>query len=237
MSSLTDRSQDIQAPGLEEPHPSPFPEPVDIPVLVDDVKHLGDFNMTRLTFFTIDATTAVVDCVSSLRERGVPFLLLGMSPVIHRPMLLSTTLFASSEHIDQLFNTIEDIEGLIVETAHIWLPNFLFEGGRSEWKLSPSGEESGAIRGAVWRLSLPLFRVALLFQREVIGAVGFAKQCRELVESPVAPLEYSPQETTAFRLWSAAQIDAARKNYLEQRKDPNRQVLDYVDEQGRLRAG
>jgi hypothetical protein len=236
MSSLTDRSQDFQITESEGPQLPPYPGPFDIPVLVDDVKHLGDFNMTRLTFFTIDATTAVDDWVALLRERSIPFLLLGLSPVIHRP-IVAPTRFTSPGQIDELFKVIEDTEGLVVETAHIWLPNFLFEEDGGKWDLSPSGEDSGAMRGAVWRVSLGLFGKALLFQREVISGARFARQCRELTESSVAPVEYSPEETAVFRVWSTAQIDAGRSNYAQQREDPSRGVLDYLDESGHARAG
>lgn len=236
MSSLTDRSQDFQITESEGPQLPPYPGPFDIPVLVDDVKHLEDFNMTRLTFFTIDATTAVDDWVALLRERGIPFLLLGLSPVIHRP-IVAPTRFTSPGQIDELFKVIEDIEGLVVETAHIWLPNFLFEEDGGRWDLSPSGEGSGAMRGAVWRVSLGLFGKALLFQREVISGASFARQCRELMKSSVAPVEHSPEETAVFRVWSTAQIDAARSNFAQQREDPSRGVLDYLDESGHARAG
>lgn len=236
MSSLTDRSQDIQITEFEGPDRPPHTEPFDIPVLVDDVKHLEDFEMTRWTFFTIDATTAVQDWVAPLRERGIPFLLLGVSPVIHRPRGPSTR-FTSPDQIDQLFDAIEDIKGLVVETAHIWLPNFLFDEDEGTWDLSPSGEDSGGTRGAVWRLSLRLFREALLFQREVISGAVFASQCREHMESSVAPVQHSPEETAVFRVWSTAQIDAARINYLQQQEDPNRRVLKYVDESGHVKAG
>jgi hypothetical protein len=236
MSSLPDRSQDIQIKELEGPDRPSHAEPFDIPVLVDDVKHLEGFEMTRWTFFTIDATTAVEDWVALLRERGIPFLLLGVSPVIHRPSGPSTR-FTSPDQIDQLFKAIEDIKGLVVETAHIWLPNFLFEGDGSAWDLSPSGEDSGGMRGAVWRLSLRLFGVALLYQREVISGAAFSSQCHEHMQSSAAPVKHSPEETTVFRVWSADQIEAARINYLQQREDPDRDVLEYVDESGHIKAG
>ena len=235
MNPLTAGSQGIKNTVSESPQSPPYPGPFDIPVLLDDVKRLGDFNMTRFTFFRIEVTTAVDDWVAMLRERGIPFLLLGISPVVHRPDL-ETARFTSPEQIDQLFDAIEEIEGLVVETAHIWLPNFLFEDG-GKWDLPPSGEDSGAMRGAVWRLSFRLFQKALLFQREAISAARFSEQCRELMKSPIVPVTHSPDETVAFHAWSGVQIDMARRNYVQQREDPSRGVLRWLDESAHTRAG
>jgi len=235
MNRLTASSQGIEVAVSEGPQSPPYPGPFDIPVLIDDVKRLGSFDMTRVTFFTIDATTGVDDWVAVLRERGIPFLLLGLAAAIHRPDLEAPR-FTSPGQIDRLFNAIEEIEGLVVETAHIWLPNRLFEDS-GEWDLSASGEDPRAMRGAVWRLSFPLFQKALLFRRELISTAGFSRQCRELTESPVPPVTHSPEETAAFRRWSTAQIDAARSNYQQQQEDPSRRVLDWIDESGHARRG
>jgi hypothetical protein len=219
----------------EGPLSPPYPGPFDIPVLLDDVKHLDNFTMTRFAFFTIEAATAIDDWVTLLRVRDIPFLLIGISSVIHRPDLEATR-FTSPEQIDRLFNVIEEIEGLVCETAHIWLPNFLFEGG-DKWDLSLGLENSPATRGAVWRVSFGLFQNALRFRQEVISAARFSEACHALLTYSKAPVTHSPKETAVFREWSIAQIDAARYNYEEQRKDPSRGVLNWLDESGQVRAG
>jgi hypothetical protein len=235
MNRSTPGSLGIEIAVSEGPQAPPYPGPFDIPALIDDVKRLADFNMTRLTFFTIETTTAVDDWVALLRERGVPFLLLGISPVIHRPNLEAAR-FGSTGQIDQLLNAIEEIEGLVVETAHIWVPNFVFEDSDRP-DLSPSGEDAAVTRGAVWRLSFGLFQKALLFQREIIGAAGFSEQCRELMGSPTAPVTHSPEETRIFRDWSAAQIEEARQKYQKRREERGRRPLRWRDKRGRFRAG
>jgi hypothetical protein len=113
------------------PKQPPYDGPYDIPVLVDDrPKRLGDFQMTRCTFFSIVATAAVDDWVAGLRADKVPFLLFGPFAVIHRPNLESAR-FTSPEQISRLFDHIDDVPGLVVENAHIWLPNFLLEAAAS----------------------------------------------------------------------------------------------------------
>lgn len=198
----------------------------DIPVLVDDVKVLGEFRMTRCTFYGIEASAAVHDWVADLRERGVPFLLFGLSAALHRPVGEARR-FGSPEQVDRLFATIEDTQVLLVETEHLWIPNFLFA---EVAKRSPG-------RGDVYRVSEDLFRKALQFQREVISAERFAEQCREAMASKVTLLQASPEESEVFRAWSGAQLEQARDNYQVQKADPERGVLSWLDEEGQVHAG
>ena len=58
----------------QSPLVPPYPGPYTIPILVDDVKQLRDFNMTRGSFFTIDASGMGDDWVAILRESKVPFM-------------------------------------------------------------------------------------------------------------------------------------------------------------------
>lgn len=220
---------------MDGPLSPPYPGPYDIPVLIDDVKQYEGFEMSRLSYFIIEATTAVDDWVAILRERGIPFLLFGPSAVIHRPNLESVR-FSAPDEIDWLFDEIESVEGLVVETAHIWLPNFLFETDR-QWKPRSIDEDSTARRGTIYRVSFNLFQKALQFQREVISGENFSEQCQALkdVGDPVVAL--STEETRVFQKWSVDQFELARKNYVEQRADPTRGVLPHLDEAGREIAG
>ena len=234
-SKTIDHSFSVQTASTEEPLVPPYFGPYDIPVLLDDIKRLDDFSMARFSFFTIEAASAVDDWVALLRVRRIPFLLLGVSAVLHRPDL-EVTHFTAPEQIDQLFDAIESVEGLVVETSHIWLPNFLFEE-RHDWVLSAGRENPATRRGAVWRISFGLFQRALQFQRETISPKRFVEECRELTAAAKAPAIHSPEETHAFLLWSQAQIEAARVNYAEQRDDPRRGVLQWLDKTGRIHAG
>lgn len=222
-------------PPAEHPGMHPFPGPYDVPVLIDAVRWLDDFDMGRCLFYTLEVSAAVDDWAAWLRARQVPFLLLGIWPVLLRPDL-ETPRFTSAKQIDQLFDEIEAHEGLLVETAHTWLPIMLFEVD-SQWDLALEAEGSSARRGAVWRVSLELFQTALRFERGLLSSAGFAEQCRTLADSGFPPLVYSPQETEVFRSWSTAQIEAARKNYEQQRDDRDRRVLRWRDRKGRFQAG
>jgi hypothetical protein len=213
----------------------PYSGPYDIPVLIDDVKQYEGFEMTRLSYFIIEATTAVDDWVAILRERKIPFLLFGPSAVIHRPNLDSVR-FRAPDEIDLLFDEIESVEGLVVETAHIWLPNYLFETDR-QWKPRSIDEDSTARRGTIYRIAFNLFQKALQFQREVISAGNFSEQCQAFMSAGDTVVAHSAEETRVFQKWSVDQFELARQNYVEQRSDPTRGVLPHLDKTGRQIAG
>jgi hypothetical protein len=242
------------------PRQPPYDGPYDVPVLVDDrPKRLGDFQMTRCTFFSVVATDAVDDWVARLRAEKVPFLLMGLFAVIHRPDLESAR-FTSPEQISALFDRIDDMEGLVVENAHIWLPNFLLEAAGSGGAES-SGESAGAggkaagepagadgkkaslggrhdvERGDLFRVSFPLFQRSLQFLGEVISAERFAEQVRELMDGDEPLLAPSPEEAATLHAWSAEQIADARDNYFKQRDNPAQVVLPYRDEEGNIHEG
>ena len=69
---------------LTEPISKPYPGPYTIPVMLDDVKQLEDFSMSRCTFFTIEAVGNFDDWIGYLRSQDVPFLVFGVTAVLHR---------------------------------------------------------------------------------------------------------------------------------------------------------
>lgn len=215
----------------QSPQVPPYPGPYTIPILVDDVKQLQGFNMTRGSFFTINASGMGDDWVAILRGQGIPFLILGVTNVLHRPDL-EHLLFSSPTMVDNLFDRIEVVDGLVVESEHIWLPNFLFDPHMGVYSIQKKPVELE--RGAVWRIGFGLFQMALTFRQEVIPADTFVERCWQLIKPGQILVGYSPEESDAFRAWSAEQYDAARQNFVAQRDDPQRGVLDYVDRYGNV---
>ena len=215
----------------QSPEVPPYPGPYTIPILVDDVKQLRDFNMTRGSFFTIDPSGMGDDWVAILREREVPFLILGVTNVLHRPDM-HNLLFDSAASIEHQFDQIEAVEGLVVESEFIWLPNFLFDPhiGYYSAKEKPVQLE----RGAVWRIGFGLFQMAVTFLQEVIPADTYQERCWQMIQSGQVELGYSHEESDAFRTWSDMQFTEAREHFLEQRDDPKRGVLNYVDKSGQV---
>jgi hypothetical protein len=215
----------------QSPSVPPYSGPYTIPILLDDVKQLRGFNMTRGTFFTIDASGMGDDWVAILRQQEVPFLILGVANVLHRPDL-DNLLFDSMGLIDSLFDRIESVEGLVVESENIWLPNFLFEPHFGYYSVQDKPSELN--RGAVWRIGFGLFQMALTFRQEVISTETYIERCWELIQPGQIEVGYSPEESAAFQAWSGAQYQAAKANFVEQRADPERGVLDYIDRHGNV---
>jgi hypothetical protein len=215
----------------QSPEVPPYPGPYTIPILVDDVKQLKDFNMTRGSFFTIDASGMGDDWVAILRGREVPFMILGVTNVLHRPDT-DNLLFVSATSIEQLFDQIESVEGLVVESEYIWLPNFLFDPHIGLY--SANEQPIQLERGAVWRIGFGLFQMAVTFLQEVIPADTYQERCWQMIQSGQVELGYSHEESISFREWSDAQFTEAKKHFLEQRQDPQRGVLNYVDEYGQV---
>jgi hypothetical protein len=171
------------------------------------------------------------DWVAMLRGQGVPFLILGVTNVLHRPDLESL-LFDSATLIDRLFDRVESIEGLVVESEYIWLPNILFDPQVGSYS---AGQMPAQLqRGAVWRIGFGLFQTALTFRQEVIPAHTYIERCRQLIQSAQIEIVYSQGESDAFRSWSDDQFEAAKVNFLQQRDDPQRGVLDYLDRHGNV---
>lgn len=217
-----------------EPISNPYPAPFTIPVMLDDVKLLEEFNMSRCTFFYIESVGNLDNWVGYLRSQDVPFLLLGITAVLHRPDI-HNELFRKPGEIEQLFVKVEDVDGLVVESEHIWLPNFLFKPYIVEY--SQDNKTTPLERGAIWRVGFGLFQLALAFQRELIGNAAYTIRCQELYEGDRSPIEYSEEESIAFQAWCREQIEAARQNYLRQRDDESLGVLGYIDENGMEIAG
>jgi len=212
--------------------PPPYPGPYDVPALVDDVKTLGSFTMTRCNYFTIEASHSVEDWVALLRDQGIPFLMVGSNPVLHRPSLKSHH-FQAPDQIDQLFDAIEALPGLLVESASIWIPNHVFRSGKPDLKEELKQDET-LRRGSVWRISYRLFQLAIQFRNEILTTGEFNEGLTELGGDAV---QYSEEETEAFRRWSKAQIEEARDIYYKRKTEKTGPILDYVDKKGNVQQG
>ena len=166
----------------------------DVPVVVDDSKSYGKFRITRCTYFTIECDAPSSNWVLELGKKSIPFLLIGLSGLIVRP-IRGGRLFESSDSIDELFDTIESHPSLYVDINDLWLPNKLFQG-------LPH-------RGQVYRVGFKLFHVAYLYREERISEDQFLRQCSELKGN----IRLSKKETRSFANWSRFQIQKAKDSF------------------------
>lgn len=168
-----------------------------IPVITDDVKMHKIFDITRLTYFSIECDVPSPNWTLILGDQSIPFYLLGLSGIIWKP-IGESDIFNSPYLIEQLFNTIEENPSLYVDINDIWLPNFLFSNFDNVHK-----------RGSVYRVKEDLFIRAHNYRENRIPAKQFQSICKELKDG----IAFSRDETISFQNWINNQIEKAKKLY------------------------
>ncbi len=168
-----------------------------IPVIIDDVKRYGRFQMTRCTYFTIECDTPSSEWTLDVEGQRIPIYMLGLSGIIWKPVG-KAELFGSVYLIDELFDAIERNPALFVDVNEVWFPNFLF---------TPPDNK----RGSLYRVSEELFAKAYLFASARIGKKEFVNYCKGV--SRTMAIWYSKEETEAFSQWQKTHIEGARQLY------------------------
>jgi hypothetical protein len=166
---------------------------MDIPLIVDDVKHYKGFHMTRLSYFTIESDVPLPEWTLELGDAKIPFLMLGLSGIVVGP--IHGDRFTDPDSIDSLFRAVEEDERFYVDLNDIWLPNGCFTNTSPE-------------RGQVFRTGLSLFSLALAYRETMEDADRFTGQTMDYCKE----LEYSEPETRAFEAWHQDQIRDAFEN-------------------------
>lgn len=189
-----------------------------VPVIVDDVKDLRDFKLSRCTYFTIECEQPWPETALGTELLRMPVLTLGMVGIVHAP--LEGDEFTEAEQMEALLAAVEEDERLEVETSDIWLPN-------EALALAKKGKKP--TRGDVFRLSHELFLIAHQHRRELLSN----EQLTEACAGRGAEIRYSKRETAAFEKWMEAEIKSAIQFY----KDNKKLALDYDDALGKGRGG
>lgn len=166
-----------------------------IPIIIDDIKRYETFRMSRCTFFSIAYDLSSPDWVLELEDSSIPFFLLGLSGIIWKPMGKKNR-FDSCDSISQLFDKIEELPELYVDTNDIWLPNRLFKDLPHK-------------RGFVYRVRVKLFTEALRYREDQTSQKQFLASCSGLKDS----VSFSKKETDSFRKWTTEQVEEARALY------------------------
>jgi hypothetical protein len=169
--------------------------PGDVPIVIDDVKHLKTFSMSRCTYFSIECDTPFLGWVIEMRKRKIPLLMLALSGIIYKPMEAEKK-FDSPEKFEDLFETIEKSPGVYVDTNDLWLPNFVFD----KKNLKP---------GSVYRIGFGFFKAGYGFRNQMFSKEEFIEQCKK--SRWIA--RYSAKETKALQLWHKMQVEEAKAHY------------------------
>lgn len=173
-----------------------------VPVIVDDPKRTGGFNMTRCVYFHIDCEDTLDGWTMDLGSGGIPFRMIGLSGVIVQPFD-GSLIFENAGQVGDLFSTVQKVSAesetdsmMHVELEEIWLPNDLLMWHRNE-----------ILRGDVFRIGYRVFRLAFAFNIGRLSQDEFLKQSMELRQ-----ILFSEKETEAIATWARYEIEMADKS-------------------------
>lgn len=168
---------------------------ITVPLVIDDVKRVPTFEMTRCNYFCIQCDTPAPGWFLQIAGRQVPFLIVGLTGVIHRPAM-DDERFDSPQKIDDLFDAIEAVPELYVDQEDVWIPNRMFDADEHK-------------RGSVYRIGLGLFRSAYNFRN------GLTRNQKSAFAGKGAnwKVSFSRAETEALSAWGDHQIAEARRQY------------------------
>lgn len=187
-------------------------EPVDVPVIIDSVKlprknvtspgglrAESDLrSITRCNYLSVECDSPKPGWSVRIGGLDLPFLMLGLTGVIHRPF--GDEQFDIPAKIESLFLSVEQMGGLLVNINDVWLPNFLFERSGA----TPS-------KGMVFRVHRDLFETAFLYREGCLAHGTFLERCHSLSRREAVII--SKKETEAFSIWHKEQISNAVHQY------------------------
>ena len=162
--------------------------------MIDDRKEIGDFRMTRATYFYVESIEPSTDIPTEIAEIDLPVFSLEFSGIIYKP-LKGEEIFTNSEQIEDLYLEVEKHESLYVDSDNIWVPNRLFNR-------QPE-------RGDIFRINHVLFiQLYVLCKDDAHLYVHM-----ENVQASEGEIVFSEIETEAFNAWIASIIEKAKTNY------------------------
>ncbi len=166
-----------------------------VPIFVDSVKSADGLHLTRCSYFSIECTLPSNEWTLELSDGSIPFLLIGLSGIILSP--INGSRFESIEQVEELFDSIESREGLLVDSQELWVPTMVFDR-RPE-------------RGVVYRAPLKTFAQAIRYTSSSISLEEYFENVKELGED--GTVRFSEVETTVFKSWEESIIEDAIASY------------------------
>lgn len=165
-----------------------------IPVMVDDRKDIGEFMMTRVAYFYIEAIEAPPDIPIDYSDLAIPFFPLEFSGVLHKPND-KKEYFETPELIEELYQAVERYESLYIDTDNIWIPNKLFN------KLPERGE--------IYRIPFDLYiKLYSLCRDDASLDAGISR-----FSDMDSLIIFSDVETIAFAKWTKGIVENVKTTY------------------------
>ena len=162
---------------------------MDVPIVVETLR--PSFPMVRCLYIAIEFETPSTQWSLGIAGQRLPLLMLGLTGVVQAP--LGENSFNKPGIIDEFIDTVENTDGMVL-FEDIWLPSDLFGNEVSE--------------GDVYRVGVDLFRHAFAFREGRSNEEKFRFAAAEFH----GQMEFSAEETVAFRKWSTATIERARSD-------------------------
>jgi hypothetical protein len=167
-----------------------------VPVIIDDVKRLDGFEMTRCIYFQIECEDTLDEWTLRVGNTETPFLMLGLSGIITQP-LSGSGVFGGPQEIEELFAFIENFQRpgwdephMYVEIADVWLPNHILERDRI------------VSRGDVYRVRYEFFQSAFAFTVGRLRERAFIRRALDARNEVV----FAENETYIFGDWVKREI-------------------------------
>lgn len=165
-----------------------------IPVMVDDRKDIGEFLMTRVAYFYVEAMEPSPEISIDDRNLCIPLIPLEFSGVLHKPSGLKEY-FETPELIEELFQSVESYNSLYVDSDNIWIPNQLFDK-------TPE-------RGDIYRVPLGFFiKLYSLCRDDARLSNGLFR-----FKDKESLIRFSETETIAFAKWVHGIVENAKAAY------------------------
>ncbi len=174
---------------------------VTVPIVVDSVKSIENYRVTRCSYFLVENSEPVFEWGFQVLGMGVDFVLIDQfSGVIASPMG-NAQRFDTVAQLDELFDVVERTPGLHIETNDLWIPNEM---------LIRAGAEPE--RGNVFRVNGNLFRALYMLKEDVRTEQELINKLGSAVDDTVG-VEYSQDETSSLKRWNEKEISLIRENY------------------------
>jgi len=189
-----------------EPVPSSV---LTVPLILDAALQTTAEQIARCVYFTIEADEPAGGWFLEFGGRlRLPFLLIGLQGIVHRPISADHPEFTEAWLLDELIEIVESREELYVNTEYLFLPTALLKAAWAGHGRSSEDDETGPVPGAVFRVSHSLFVDAFRAARggaSVEELVALGRDVREEGDTPL--VRYSPDETRGMRDWTAKQVE------------------------------
>jgi hypothetical protein len=175
---------------------------ITIPVQIDSIKQMDDFQQTRCVYYRLEKTNGPVGWPLGANVTNMHIWTWGDWGVLTGPDFTAegASYFDSKESIIKTIDRVESIEDMCIEQGYIWIPNELILSRMSKAKVRV---------GDIFRMSETLFRDCYRYTADMISESEWLESC----EAHSDGISYSSKETEVFRQWRKEQVGLFKERH------------------------